>query len=827
MFASTDVSNRGQALNLEDLMQVIRRWWWLFIPPLLLCVAAATMLTLRSTELYRAEAEVVIRTEESANLFPLSDAESLLRSPSAEAGFLASTEYEEQAMRAAGSRQSVRLDVGDVTSRVEPSFISFRAVEEDPNLAASTAQAWADTYISMRHARDVSETDQTIGTLQASLDRLVAERSTILLELEPIDRLLATATDANEVTQLTTQRLALLQSLDSILAPIESEMALVNDELAGLRLIENFLSNTNVSARINRVAEAPANPFAPSLPKNLAIGVALGLILGAVAALFAESKDDRVRSSTEIEDRTGLQYLTTVNHIRKDDGALHVVESGHVGESFQRLASAIDFATLGGGANQVLMFTSGRSAEAKTTTTARLGVTLARQGRRTILIGADLRRPTLADRFGNARGPGLGELLSGINNLDECVKATTGYSELRLLPAGSIPDDRSPADLLRGSGLRDLIEHLRGEYDHILIDCPPILPVVDALVVTEVVDGIVFNAFASRTRMKEIGRSMTLIRQATSVPILGYVLTGAKAKAEGYGTGAEYYGKHPGRTGSGKAIASGPVADFVEDPPIDLSVSASTETPEKIYWRPTHIQTPDEARAEYRATSLDQIEFGGDLLEEVEGEFISGAHVENTNKQTKWKVRKMKQIMAATIVGLVVMLLGSTAGAQTYEGTDLESGIFFVPDIPQAGDVVNFAVTGLQPGSDLTFTLVDSNSVEVDGLEVAGAVVLPVSGTGSFNDDIALPDNLPNGTYVLQVTGTNADTSDFYTEWSFVINAALAQDNSDTGDTQPASLALTGNDSGSLAFSGLLLVVLGVGIVTVAAVRRRSSTVEA
>lgn len=575
MFTPIDSNESGQALTLADIFGVLKRRWWLFIPPTLIAVVVISVLTVRSTPLYRAEAEVVFRTEETANLFPLSDVGSLLRSPSAEEGFLASTEYQQQAKSSAGSDHVVSVDIGDVSSRVEPSFIGFTAVATAPDTAATIAQAWADTYISMRHERDAGEITQTIQTLETSIDLLADEQAVVLESLAPIDRLLAIATDASEVTQLTTQRLALLQALDSELAPIESEMTLVNSELANLRLIESFLVDEQVSARINRVATAPSSPFAPSLPKNLLFAIALGMLLGAAAAFFAESTDDRVRSSSDIERGLGLKALAAVHHQRRDDGSVHAAEYGQVAEAFQRLASAVDFATLDGHRSQVLMLTSGRSSEAKTTTTARLGVTLARQGRRTLLIGADLRRPTLVRRFGDHTGPGLGEVLSGLYDVRDCIRQDTGYANLELLPAGNIPDGRSPAELLRGSDIQALIDDLRGDYDHILLDCPPILPVVDALVVADFADGIILNTFASRSKLKDISRTLTLIRQATTAPVLGFVLTGANSKAEGYSNDNQYYSRPPIRLDNRKNRPAEPVHAVLTAPAVDLTNAGS------------------------------------------------------------------------------------------------------------------------------------------------------------------------------------------------------------------------------------------------------------
>lgn len=532
--ASQSLTSNDRSFSVSELGPVLRRWWWLMVPPVVLAVAAVVFLTNRAIPTYRAEAEVVIRTEETANLFPLSEATALLRSPSAEEGFLASTEYETQAQVLAESNDRVVIDVGNVTSRVEPSFISFTATGSSPESVASTATAWAETYISLRHERDAEELSQTVATLTDTVELLNGERAEVLTALQPIDRLLATTNDATEVARLATQRVALLQSIDPQLAPVDSQLQMINEELAGLRLIQNFLSDETVSARMNRVPAVPTSPVSPSLPRNLAFGLFGALLLGGVSVLVAEARDDRVRTTDQLSESSGLSYLTTVPMNRRDNGKAILHDHGPLAESFQRLASSIDFARVSGGRKQVLMFTSARASESKTTTVARLGAVLARQGRRTVVIGADLRRPTLTERFDVAEGPGLGEYLCGLYSADNCVVAVDGTPELFLLRAGTVLDDRSPADLLRSPRMAELIEALREEYDHILIDCPPVLPVVDALEVAKLSDGIVLNAFASRTRMTHVEQALELIRRSANVPVLGYVLTGVSRRAGTY-----------------------------------------------------------------------------------------------------------------------------------------------------------------------------------------------------------------------------------------------------------------------------------------------------
>ena len=408
------------------------------------------------------------------------------------------------------------------------------------------------TYIDLRHQRDELDVSQTVATLQETATSLDAERVAILEALAPIDRLLNVSDDGTEVARLSTQRVALLQSIEPQLTPIDRQLDAINDELASLQLIQNFLSTETVSARMNRLPSIPESPVSPSLSRNLAFGLFGALILAGAAVLVAEARDDRVRSADQLSTESGLSYLSTIPLKRRDDGMASARDHGPLAESFQRLASSIGFTRVGESDNQVLMFTSARARESKTTTVARLGMVLAHQGQRTIVIGADLRRPTLDQRFVAPDSFGLAEYLEGDRQLDQCIAPVSSAPNLSILPAGIVSGDHSPAELLRSPRMAELIESLREDFEHILIDCPPILPVVDALEIAKLCDGIVLGAFVSRTKMGQFDQALNLLYRSTDTPVLGYVLTGVKEGSSYY---SDSYYSRPQRTSTSRAAA--------------------------------------------------------------------------------------------------------------------------------------------------------------------------------------------------------------------------------------------------------------------------------
>ena len=793
--------NSTKYLSVIDVLSITRRWWWMLVIPLLLAVTAAVILAVQAQPVYQSEAEVLIRTEESANLFPLSDSKMLLRSPSAEAGFLASTDFEQAAMEAAGSENPVSIDVGDLSSRVEPSFISFRARESTPELAAEVAQAWAETYVRLRHRLDVSDLTGTIGTLESRLAELDVERSELLLSVEALDAAVQRATDGGEVATLTSQRLVILQSLEPSLAPIDDQAELVRDELAQLRLVGDFLETDELNAKINRRPEVPELPVAPSLTLYILAALVVGLVAGGAAMILAETLDDRVRSSVAVSRRFGLQNLATVPYRRRDDQS-PIPPPGPIAESFHRLASAIDFCSITEGRAQVLVVTSAQASASKTSTVSRLGATLARQGRRTLIIGADLRLPALGRRFGEFSGPGLGELLGGLYSFSDCVNEVDGYDGLSIVRAGSVATEASPVDLLRTAAFGELIEELRPHYDHILIDSPPILPVVDALEILRVSDGVILSMFAGRSRFGRVERALSMIVQSSQKPILGFVLTGAKAESDSYSGG--YYGQE---TALSEFVDLRPV----EPPPLPNPVPSTVVTEPSQRWLPQEtngVQQTAMPTPLVQNSTIDEVEF---LIEEEESDSVKEAA--SPNEREYRRMRALRNLFVV-VVALASLLSTAPAGAQ-YEGDSPGTGILEVPATVGANSVVTFTHTGLEPNSEVTFVLESSDGDVVDGLEVAGAVVVRADANGNYSGDITLPDGLADGVYNLEVSGTNANGSAY--NRSFAISIG---DGSVT-ETGASALALTGVDSRRTAFNGMLIIGVGVVLVGFAA-RKRS-----
>ncbi|GAB7387955.1 CpsD/CapB family tyrosine-protein kinase [Bacillaceae bacterium] len=200
-----------------------------------------------------------------------------------------------------------------------------------------------------------------------------------------------------------------------------------------------------------------------------------------------------------------------------------------VSEAYRTLRTNIQFAGVDREVKSILV-TSSAPSEGKSTTIANLAVVLAQAEKRVVLIDADLRKPMIHHFFHCPSMPGLSHLLTGQRKLDE-VKIPSFVKGLELIPSGPIPPN--PAELLGSQRMRQLLQELSAEYDHVLVDAPPVLAVTDAQLLASQVDGVLLVVHAGKTDKEAAVKAKELLVNVQA-KILGVVLNGRKIKGEGY-----------------------------------------------------------------------------------------------------------------------------------------------------------------------------------------------------------------------------------------------------------------------------------------------------
>jgi tyrosine-protein kinase Etk/Wzc len=322
--------------------------------------------------------------------------------------------------------------------------------------------------------------------------------------------------------------------------------------------IYTMLLNKHEEARIARAATIsnikivdpaipPEKPVKPQKKKNLLLGVLLGLMAGAGLAFFREYMDDTVKEPEQARRLLGLPLLAVIPCLggKKGEGETAgltaLSDPRSVGaEAFRSLRTALHFASSDRG-RRITLITSSFPGEGKSTVSANLGVTLTQTGARVLLVDCDLRRPSLHERFGQDKVPGLTEIITGDKTMDEVVR-TAGDSGLDFIGAGTIPPN--PAELLGSEPMARLLLDCRERYDHVILDAPPSLAVTDTPLLSTRADQMVVVLEAGRVPVKAVARVRDVLA-ATGRPLAGFVFNDKQQLGEGYGYGYYGYGYRP------------------------------------------------------------------------------------------------------------------------------------------------------------------------------------------------------------------------------------------------------------------------------------------
>ncbi len=264
-------------------------------------------------------------------------------------------------------------------------------------------------------------------------------------------------------------------------------------------------------------AVAPDAPFSPNVKRNLALGLLAGIIIGIGVAFGRHALDTRVRSEDDLKAISDRPLLSAIPLDRGTKSKpLTMVTDPHSmhAESIRRLRTNLLFVDVTTRKHSFVV-TSAMSGEGKTTTVVNLAMALADTGARVLVVDGDLRNPSVARSMGLEGGVGLTTILIGAATVDDVVQQWRDTS-LYVLPAGQIPPN--PSEILGSESMATLFDHLTKEFDYVLVDSPPVLPVIDAVVINKLVGGLLFIVAADRTRKRDLSSALKSLTTVDATP---------------------------------------------------------------------------------------------------------------------------------------------------------------------------------------------------------------------------------------------------------------------------------------------------------------------
>lgn len=524
--ASTNVTSNPNVVSVSEYTSALRR----YLPIILGLAAVGAVLGILVTQLrsgtYDTEARVEVRPLLAAGDDPNLDITRQVNTTNE--GFIASsqrvTERGLALLQAADELGLDDLDAVEVETLASVTPIELEAVlaaEElievsvpsdsqilvfavsaaNPQRAQDLANASAHAYLDFRE-------DSGLISTQQSRAQLLAREAALILELDELSSQVAAAgEDVGQLRSLGYREVSKTQELQGIGAKLANLNAISIDP--GV-----ILDNADLPESISGIP----------LPIGLVGGGLVGLLGGLGVAFLFDRRDDRFRDTTTEISTMGVGVLGEVPvgaGLFRRGGEAGIAEvNSERGEAYRRVQGSLIF-QLDQTDRSVVLVTGVNNPQSTTTVAANMAVAAARSGKRTLLIGADMRRPSLHLRFGIENGVGLSDVLTGTDELRKALVVSDQLPELSLMFAGTWHDN--PSQLLQSQAIGELIERARSHFDLVIVEAPPVLQVADASDLARVCDGAVVVIEPSRATRRSVADAIEQLRRV-GADVMGTVV---------------------------------------------------------------------------------------------------------------------------------------------------------------------------------------------------------------------------------------------------------------------------------------------------------------
>lgn len=418
---------------------------------------------------------------------------------------------------------------------------------------------------------------------QAIKEKIKEVRNEMLKEVRGKAKILKSREEviSREIENLTASNKSLTDN-EIIIARLEREVKVNSDLYSFLKskYQEALIKESELVQEVTIVKPAvePTSPITTEKTNMVAIGGLIGLLIGLVIAFVQETLDTSIGTIEDVEEFLEVPVVGVIPHIETGEVIEHLIRKrpalkeierdvlekhallvthfdpkSPVAEAYRSLRTNIQFASMERG-GKVFLFTSSSLQEGKSTTIVNLAITMAQMGQKTLLVGANMRRPSIYRIFGIEKEPGLTDVILGNRQWQEVVKTIAdvlmgrfemeditmapGLDNLNIIECGSIPPN--PSELLSSPKMQTFIKEAREHFDIILIDSPPVLPVADAAILAPFVDGVYIIYQVGKIGRGALRRAKVHI-EASRGSVWGIILNDIKAEISGYSTYSQYY----------------------------------------------------------------------------------------------------------------------------------------------------------------------------------------------------------------------------------------------------------------------------------------------
>lgn len=397
---------------------------------------------------------------------------------------------------------------------------------------AALSQSLGERHPELIAARKAVEL--AASRVQQEVARVAESVRSELAAAVAVERKLSAALNAERSGEVT------LNQSDAQLAVLQ------RDAQSNREIYENLLQRLNElgvsqgqrtsNIRVLDPAQTPSVPLGDRMQQGVRYGALAGLILAVGLAVVLDRLDNAVRTPEQITN-LGLPFLGLLPLLEGDAVVAPLLiqnTSTAFSEAVRVVRTNVRLSIAAEGMRSLLV-TSSNANEGKTVVASNLATALALSGERVMLIDTDLRRPRLNAVFSHPQAPGLTNLLIGEAKAADLVRKTQ-VPGLHLLASGTLPPN--PSELLDSKRFREFLKHLENYYDWVILDAPPIMPVTDAIVLSDIVNAVLIVVAAESTPLPLLKSAIGALDRTTAIKI-GAVLNKANLTGRSY-----YYSKH-------------------------------------------------------------------------------------------------------------------------------------------------------------------------------------------------------------------------------------------------------------------------------------------
>ena len=319
--------------------------------------------------------------------------------------------------------------------------------------------------------------------------------------------------------------------------------ALSDEFVVMVRELETPEDGARPDARVvvEQRASIPDHPVIPKTARNIAIGLALGVLLGIGLAVLRDLLDNTVKDRETLEEITGVGLVGSIpldKERRKKPAISFDSDNSAIAEAFRKLRTNLQFLAVDN-PPRVIVVTSSMPSEGKSTTAINIALALAEAEHNVVLVDGDMRRPKLDKYLDLVGSVGFSTVLSGRASLDEVLQKTR-FPGLTVLTSGAVPPN--PSELLGSLAAKKVLSELRAHFDYVIVDSSPLLAVTDAAILAADADGVLIMARFGQTKREQLAHAVGNLKDV-GAPLLGAVFTMTPARGSAsYSYSYGYYG---------------------------------------------------------------------------------------------------------------------------------------------------------------------------------------------------------------------------------------------------------------------------------------------